>query len=123
MHDKVAPFIALALVACSATARGPETYRHETQKALETRSAGVKSCYDKALETDPGINGLVAVRFIVERKTGIFTRVTIDPTKSTATETLVSCVLGAVNGLKLEPPDANEGQATFVYEFRKATPP
>jgi hypothetical protein len=29
-------------------------------------------------------------------------------------------VLKAVEGLKLDPPDRNEGRATFVYEFKPA---
>jgi hypothetical protein len=29
-------------------------------------------------------------------------------------------VLQAIDGLKLEPADRNEGQATFIYEFKPA---
>jgi hypothetical protein len=123
MHSRLALFGAFVFIAaCSAHVRSPETYRNDTQRVLETRNARVKSCYDEALAADANVSGVVTVRFIVEKKTGTFTKATIDPTKSTATEPLVLCVLNAVNGLKLEPPDKNEGQATFVYELRPAPP-
>ena len=126
-HIKLAPLIAFAVIAiasaCSATKRGPETYRHDTQQVLETQTPAVKSCYDEVLKTDPKIKGTITVRFVVEKQTGMFSKAMIDPTKSSAPESLVLCVLNAINGLKLAPPDANEGQATFVYQLRPTTPP
>ncbi len=108
----------IGMAACSATKRSQAVYRQDTQAVLETRRDRITTCYDKALETDPKITGLVTVRFIVEKKTGTFRSATVDPTKSNATEALVVCVLEAVKGLALNPPDTNEGQATFVYEFK-----
>jgi hypothetical protein len=118
-HSTLAPFSAFVFIAaCSAHVRSPETYRDDTQQVLETRNARVKRCYDQALAADPTVSGVVTVRFVVEKQTGAFTKATIDPAKSTAKEPLVLCVLDAVNGLRLEPPDKHEGQATFVYELR-----
>lgn len=122
-HQHLLIAFSLAATACSATKRSQAMYRQDTHRALETRNAQIKTCYDEALETDPKIAGLVTLRFVVKRKTGAFANATIDPTKSNASEPLMLCVLNAVRGLKLTPPDANEGRATFVYEFQPTTPP
>lgn len=113
--------LAVATAACSGTARGLETYRTDTQQLLSSRDAQIKSCYDDALKADGKLAGTVAIHFVVEKKTGELSGATIDPTRSTASKPLGDCVLTAVKGLKLVPPDKNEGRATFVYEF-KATP-
>lgn len=125
MMCKIVPITVLAVAmvtACGATKRSPQGYRVDTQKVLETRNGQIKSCYDKLLEGDAGAGGTVTVRFVVEKETGTFTKATVDPNTSNAKEPLVLCVLEAVNGLKLDPPDANEGQATFSYELRPSAP-
>ena len=45
----------------------------------------------------------------------------VDAARSNAPAALGQCVVHAVDGLVLAPPDRNEGRATFVYEF-KANP-
>jgi hypothetical protein len=120
MMSKIAPLtlFAVAMVAaCAGTKRSPQAYRVDTRKALETRSGQIKSCYDELLEKEPAAAGTVTVRFVVEKETGAFAKAAADPSKSTAREPLVACVLDAIHGLKLDPPDANEGQATFSYEL------
>ena len=104
--------------ACSGTARGLEAYRTDTQSLIATRNAQVQSCYDQALTTDAKAAGTVAVQFVVEKKTGVVTKASLDAKRTTAPEAVGSCVLKAMDGLKLDPPDRNEGQATFVYEFK-----
>jgi len=122
MMTKLMPFTALAVLAgataCSFAARGPEMYRDDTQKLLDTRNAQLKACYDDALKTDAKMAGTVTVQFVVEPETGKVTKAAIDKTKSTAPDALGQCVIRAVDGLVLQPPDANEGQATFTYEFK-----
>jgi hypothetical protein len=120
-----APLAALGLVlglgaaaGCAGTQRSSQAYRADTQKALESRSSQIKSCYDKLLAGDADAAGTVTVRFVVEKDTGAFTKATVDPAKTSAKEPLVVCVLEAVNGLKLQPPDDNEGRATFSYELQ-----
>jgi hypothetical protein len=111
------------LIGCAGTKRSPQAYRAATQQVLETRNAQVKSCYDKLLarEAGAGASGTVTVRFVVEKKTGAFTKATVDPGATNAREPVVLCVLEALAGLRLDPPDANEGHATFRYELRPAT--
>lgn len=112
--------IVSSLAACGGTARNVQVYRADTQAMLQTRDPQVKACYDKALASDGKAGGTVAVQFVVEKKTGAVTNAAIDPKRTTASPALGSCVLDAVAGLKLAPPDRNEGRATFVYEFKPA---
>lgn len=116
--------LALGLGAAAAgcgTARTVDAYRSDTEKLLQTRSDQVKSCYDQALQTDRTLAGTVAVKFVVEKDTGVISQATIDPAKTTAPAALGQCVLHAVEGLKLDPGDRNEGHASFVYEFKPTT--
>lgn len=113
----------LALGACGGTARGLEAYRTDTQHTLESRNAQIQSCYDAALAKDAKAAGTVAVQFTVEKKTGQFTAAALDPKRTTASPLLGDCVLTAVKDLKLDPPDKNDGHATFVYEFKPAPAP
>jgi hypothetical protein len=108
----------LAVAACGGTARGLEAYRDDTGKLLATREAQLQSCYSDALKSDAKLSGTVTVQFVVEKKTGTVTQPQVDQSKSTAPAVLGDCVVKAVDGLTLAPPDRNEGRATFVYEFK-----
>ena len=107
--------------ACGGTSRGLEAYRTDTRSLLETRNVALKSCYDSALRADAKLMGTVTIKFVVEKGTGTIKGASVDSAGTSAPSTLGDCVLQAVSGLKLEPPDRNEGQATFVYEFKPAT--
>jgi len=113
--------IVVAAGACTGTARGLEAYRNDTQQLLARRDVQIKSCYDEALQSNDKLAGTVSIRFVLAEKTGEVSGATVDATNSTAQQPLRDCVLTAVKGLKLEPPDRNEGRASFVYEF-KPTP-
>jgi len=118
----VAGLIASA-AACGGTARGLEAYRDDTSKLLETRNAQLQHCYSDALKTDAKLSGTVTVQFVVEKKTGTVTQPSVDQSKSTAPPVLGDCVVKAIDGLTLAPPDRNEGRATFVYEFKPTPAP
>ena len=109
--------------ACAGTARGLEAYRTDTNNLLETRSAQLKSCYEDALKTDGKLAGTVTVQFIVEKQTGAIANAAVEQDKTTGPPILGQCVVKAVDGLVLAPPDRNEGRATFVYEFKPTTAP
>jgi hypothetical protein len=117
---KLAAMILLA--ACGGVARDSTAYRVDTQHLLETRNDQIRSCYDKALATDPSAAGLVAIQFVVAKKSGEVTQATLDTHKTTASQAVGSCVLEAVKGLHLDPADKHDGQATFVYEFKPSPP-
>lgn len=122
--------ISLALVSlaalsagCSFAARSPEMYAADTQKVLETKSADIKNCYDEALKTKQDLAGRVTVKFSVKNETGDISGIQIDPANTTAPEPLPGCVVAALQGLKLAPPDQQEGLATFSWEFQANAPP
>src|SRR5262249_18417859 len=107
----------LAATACTGTARGLEAYRDDTGKLLDTRRAQLTSCYNDALKADAKLSGTVTVQFVVEKTTGVISHPMVDPARSSASPALGQCVVHAIDGLVLAPPDRNEGRATFVYEF------
>jgi len=107
---------------CSFNARSAEDYASETTALLKTKEAQLKGCYDEVLKTDPKASGIVAVHFTVAPKTGEIKDATIDKDATTAPEALGQCVLDAMAGLKLEPPDAREGKASFSYDFAPNEP-
>lgn len=108
--------------ACSYHARSAEKYRNDTQALLDTRQAAIKQCYDTALASQGDLQGTVAIQFTVEEDTGRVMNVAVSPAGTNAPEPLSQCVLNSVQGLALTPPDAREGLATFVYEFRVNPP-
>lgn len=114
---------AIALCACSFHARDAEAYRKVTREVLETRNDEMKSCYDKALEKDPTVEGTVVITLTVEKDTGVIKDVKLDKKASEANKHLRQCVLEALGGdLKIDPPDAREGQATFTWQFEAKKP-
>jgi len=114
----IAAGLVASAAACSGTARGLPAYRSDTSNLLETRSAELKSCYDDALKTDAKLAGTVTVQFVVQKGTGAITNPMVDPARSSAPPVLGQCVVKAIDGLTLAPPDRNEGRATFTYEFK-----
>ena len=108
---------ALSAFGCSIHVRSPEQYRDDTQALLETRAADIKACYDNELKTNATLTGRVTVHFMVEKETGRITNVAPVPAGTTADEKLTNCVVNSINGLVLTPPDDNDGDATFVYDF------
>lgn len=112
--------VALAALAagCSFAARSPEMYAADTEKLLESKSAEIKQCYDAALKTNQTLAGRVTVNFTVRTETGEIADVKVDAPNTTAPEVLQGCVIAALQGLKLDPPDEKDGLATFSWEFQ-----
>lgn len=110
--------LAGATAGCSFYARSPEDYRDATQAVLDTKSQDIKACYDGALKGQQDLQGRVTVQFAVEAETGRIKDVKVDPAGTQAPETLSTCVVNALTGLALTPPDKREGVATWVYDFQ-----
>jgi hypothetical protein len=106
------------LTACGA--RNALTYRDETRKLLETKLVGLQACYDAELQRHPAAAGKVVVRFKISNETGQIVNPHVDDLASTPNRTLRGCVLDALKGLALDPPDARTGDATFTWEFQIA---
>lgn len=115
--------ITLAAVCACATTRSPARYREDTHTLLYKRSSQLETCYAKALATNPNASGTIVVQFSVEARTGNIVKPTVDMQHSTAPQPLAFCVLDAVDGLTLAPPDSREGRATFVYAFGRLPAP
>ncbi len=115
--------LALVVGGCSFIARSPDQYRDDTSNVLSTKSAELNTCYDNAVKTEPAAAGKVTVLFTVEKKTGKISNVTADPARTTAPQSLVTCVVTAINGLVLNPGDQRDGNATFEYDFARPGAP
>ncbi len=118
---KFLPLIVLLSLssACSFYARGPDEYREATREMLTQRNDQIKSCYDGVLKGNKSAAGTVVVHFTVKEETGMVTGAEVMP-ESTAAPELGQCIVNAIDGLQLEPPDEREGDATFVWEFSAA---
>jgi hypothetical protein len=106
---------------CSFYARDADSYRQVTRELVDTRGQELKDCYDVALQTNETVSGTVVVNFTVEKKTGKIMNPVLDPA-TTAPAELSKCVVDAIDGLQLDPPDAREGQATFTWRFEVGSP-
>ncbi len=113
--------LALVVGGCSFYARSPDQYRDDTSNVLSSKSGELNTCYDNAVKAEPTAAGKVTVQFTVEKKTGKIMDVAADPARTTAPQSLVSCVVTALNGLVLNPPDQRDGKATFEYDFARPT--
>ena len=109
---------ALSGVGCAGAIRTAEPYRDDVAKVLETKNGDVTACYNEALKKNKDLAGTVTVKFAVEMKTGTFKDI-----KADGPAELSTCVSNALNGLVLSPGDANNGDATFTYEFKPGAPP
>ncbi len=117
----VLPLLAGAmLVGCQFDARSPEQYRDATAKAIAAHNDDLRSCYDTAQKAEPGAAGTVTVRFKVKADTGKFVDAKV--VGGTAPDAVKQCVLKALDGLALTPPDKRDGDATFVWEFAAPKP-
>jgi TonB family protein len=105
-----------AIAACG-TARTADAYRADTQKLLDAHQPDIEHCYQSALANHPDLTGTVTVDFTVEHKTGAVKDVAVDA-KTTAPKELGDCVVQALTNMKLDPPDRDEGKATFVFDFK-----
>jgi hypothetical protein len=111
-----------ASAACSFHARGPEQYRDDTAALLGGKTPEIKACYDAALRTQPDLAGTVRVNFKVAEETGRIHETEVDPSGTNAPPQLAECVVRAIDGLELQPPDKRTGIATFSWEFRPEAP-
>jgi outer membrane biosynthesis protein TonB len=110
--------LGVTLAATGCAARSAEMYRDETRKLLETKQGAIQACYDEALKASPTAIGKVVVRFTVKSDTGVISDAKVLKKQSTASDALGACVVKAIEGLKLDPPDERDGDATFSWEFQ-----
>lgn len=121
MNKLLLPLVGLVafVSACQFHARGPDDYREATRAVLETRSEQIQSCYDGVLKSNSDAAGNVVVHFTVKEETGAIVGAEV-LAESTAAPEVGECIVQALDGLALDPPDEREGDATFAWEFTKA---
>ena len=107
---------AAGAMGCSFAKRSPEMYREDTRALLETKGGELKACYDSYLKSDKAAAGSVTVFFVVQKETGKVTKAEVKD--ANAPQALQDCVTSSLVGLSLDPPDADDGHATFTYEFQ-----
>ncbi len=112
----LAAYVAAA-AGCAGAIRTSEPYRDDVAKVLEAKNGDVTACYNEALKANKELTGTVTVKFTVEMKTGAFKDITTEGPPELGT-----CVSNALNGLVLTPGDANNGDATFTYQFTPGAP-
>lgn len=104
---------------CGGYTRTPDQWTEDTYKVLESQNDGIKKCYAEALKKNANLEGKVTVSFVVENKTGRIRRAKVDGAKTTAGDPVRRCVLEALKDQRITPPDANNGRATFTWEFKR----
>lgn len=112
---------AIVLSGSACAVRDAAMYRDDTRKLLETKSPVLRDCYDAELQKDSKAAGKVIVSFTVQKDTGAIVDPKIDDLQSTPNRELRRCVMDALKGLTLDPPDERDGDATFSWEFQAKT--
>jgi hypothetical protein len=111
----------MAALGCNGAIRVGDAYRDDTAKLLAAQAnPRIHDCFDGMVKTTPGpkvLEGTTTVHFIVAKDTGLITNVNVIPESTTAQPPVAQCVVSALNGLKLDPPDGVDGDATFAWEF------
>lgn len=115
----LAMLAALALAGCSFHARSPDDYRKVTRDLVQTRSDQLRTCYEDQVEHDENAGGKVAIDFGVEAETGRLVAPEVVAGETTASEPLQQCVITALDGLTLDPPDERTARARFVWNFEQ----
>lgn len=112
--------LVFVLAGCSASfyARSPDDYKSATRALLESKQSSFSSCYEGVLKNTPDAAGTVAVKFVVQEKTGKIITPAALP-ESTAPAALQECVVQGLDGLALDPPDQRKGDATMTFEFAR----
>ncbi len=97
--------------------RDGESYRADTRALVDGQAGAIRACYDEQLKADPKTGGTVTVKFSVAEDTGMITNPQVVADQTTAPEALSRCVLDAIDGLALDPPDECPAAATYTWEF------
>jgi hypothetical protein len=113
--------LSLAAVGCGGAIRVGDAYRDDTAKLLTAQAnPRIHDCFDGMVKTTPGpksLAGTTTVHFIVAKDTGLITNAAVVPESTTAQPPVAQCVVAALQGLKLDPPDGVDGDATYTWEF------
>ena len=110
-----------ALLGAGCAVRDAGMYRDDTRKLLQGQEPVLRQCYDAELQRDRNAGGKVIVSFTLQKDTGVLVNPKVDDLQSTPNRELRRCVVDALKGLKIDPPDERDGEATFTWEFQAKT--
>ncbi len=120
MMRNIACVLALVGFGCGGGAVG-KGVREDIHAQMMSADAALSACYGEALAAKPGLSGKVTVAFLVEPKSGKFTKVKVRSKK--ADPALESCVVKAVGDLRLSKPQPVPVLVdTYPLEFSPAAP-
>jgi hypothetical protein len=108
----------LVLCACSFVARGPTQYREDVDTLIDQRTPQITQCYADHIGGDPPMVGNLVLDLTVSRHTGEVGQVVVVESETTVSDEMAECVQLALVGLRLEPPDWRDGQATYRWVFQ-----
>ena len=113
--------LSLAAVGCGGAIRVGDAYRDDTAKLITAQAnPRIHDCFDGMVKTTPGpksLQGTTTVHFTVSKDSGLITNPTVVPESTTAQPPVAQCVVSSLQGLKLDPPDNVDGDATYTWEF------
>jgi hypothetical protein len=113
--------LSLAAVGCGGAIRVGDAYRDDTAKLITAQAnPRIHDCFDGMVKTTPGpksLQGTTTVHFTVSKDSGLITNPTVVPESTTAQPPVAQCVVASLQGLKLDPPDNVDGDATYTWEF------
>jgi hypothetical protein len=113
--------LSLAAVGCGGAIRVGDAYRDDTAKLITAQAnPRIHDCFDGMVKTTPGpksLQGTTTVHFTVAKDSGLITNPTVVPESTTAQPPVAQCVVSSLQGLKLDPPDNVDGDATYTWEF------
>jgi hypothetical protein len=113
--------LSLAAVGCGGAVRVGDAYRDDTAKLITAQAnPRIHDCFEGMVKTTPGpksLAGTTTVHFVVAKDTGLITNPVVVPESTTAQPPVAQCVVSALQGLKLDPPDGVDGDATYTWEF------
>ena len=113
--------LALTAVGCGGAIRIGDAYRDDTAKLITAQAnPRIHDCFDGMVKTTPGpksLQGTTTVHFTVAKDSGLITNPTVVPESTTAQPPVAQCVVSSLQGLKLDPPDGVDGDATYTWEF------
>ena len=108
----------LAFLASGCILRSTEDYQRDTRSLVDTETNAVKDCLDAARAADANAAGDVVVTFNVAKKSGTIENIAIVPEKTTAPESLQTCV---TDGLRSDDVSERERVIGEIVEVFNAT--
>ncbi len=103
----------------SRSAGEPGRSKDDIRNIVNDRRPEARACYDAALKSHPGIQGNIAIKWVIDPK-GNVTDISVDPSGTTIREESVgTCIVGVIKKIKFnESAKRLETHATYPFNFK-----